>query len=107
MRIGYEQTGEVYLQNIEYMPFRRYADCEFGLIAIIIFSVLLLCISYFRKNRGLKRIGMFLVVLMILILCTLPVIYIAVTNAIQNTEWFQTWLYSRLHWKHQRNQVIY
>lgn len=31
---------------------------------------------------------------MILILCILPVIYIAVTNAIQNTEWFQTWLYS-------------
>lgn len=77
VRIGYEQTGEVYLQNIEYMPFRRYADCEFGLIAIIIFSVLLLCISCFRKNRGLKRIGMFLVVLMILILCILPVIYIA------------------------------
>ena len=94
MIIGFEQTGELYLQNIEYMPFRRYTDSEFWLIAIIIFSVLLLCISYTRKNRGLKRIGMFLVLLMILILCILPVIYMAVTNAIQNTEWFQTWLYS-------------
>lgn len=94
MIIGFEQTGEVYLQNIEYMPFRRYTNNEYWLIVVVIFSVLLLCISYCRKNKGLKRIGMALVTLMILILCTLPVIYIAVTNALQNTAWFQTWLYS-------------
>lgn len=92
MVIGYNDIKTVY--NNEYVPFRRYTGSEYYLIAIIIFSVLLLCISYTRKNRGLKRIGMFLVLLMILILCILPVIYMAVTNAIQNTEWFQTWLYS-------------
>lgn len=94
MIIGFEPTGELYRQNMDYMPFRRYTNSEYWLIAIIIFSALLLCISYCRKNKGLKRIGMTLVIVMILILCILPVIYITITNIIQNTAWFQTWLYS-------------
>ena len=91
---GYDEINA--LARTDYLPLERYMrdSVAFLFIILIVFSILLLCISYIKRNRKIKRIAMILITVIISLLCVIPIVYTVLTHIIQNTAWFESWWYS-------------
>ena len=90
--MGYNAPFE--RENINYMPMGRYENVAWILLAMFILTTIILCISYIKNKKGIKRFLMIGVTVFIVVLCILPVIYTVAINIIQNMTWFETWLNS-------------
>ena len=92
IKVGYNAPFE--RENINYMPMGRYENVAWILLAMFILTTIILCISYIKNKKGIKRFLMIGVTVFIVVLCILPVIYTVAINIIQNMTWFETWLNS-------------
>lgn len=93
VKVGY--NPEFSREHRFYIPSNRYGEnLEELMLGLFILTVLLLCISYIKKNKKVKKIVMTLITIFIVILCVVPIVYTVTINTIQYSEWFLNWLNS-------------